>query len=619
MRICSFFLLISVLMPVRYTSSQEASSIPEIGGSEASAGFVRLFDGLTFTGWEQAGNWVIEDGAFHRKLRGGSLTYTAAPVPDDFELRFEWKVSTGCNSGVYYRPGQVEYQILDNIGSPYGENARQAAASLFFCMAPARDATKPVGEWNTARIICEGTVIEHWLNGDRVLSFDYSDPKWKEYVDLLGIRGGDLTGRGGALILQDHGQDVWFRNLRWRVIPEGETMVPDPAFEPMPVTGVALEKEKARVNGMLQAKGEPSGDNSLSVSLQPPPAPDPAWTLKGREDAQLDRTSTIFLGQSPDKLACDTTLRAMPDGSWVHVMLGGGDKEPDTRNAVFLSRSRDEGKSWSRAERVDFGFPREGETIATVPTELMVLRERSTLFIATHDGRFDGWKEWMVMSEDSCHTWSDPVPAPGRLQNRTFIRNHLVARDGRILLPYQHYLNGPGPVNPRNGVLISQDSGKTWTEHGDIRLTNDDSYRGWAENNIVELADGRIAMIIRADKLGGVLYYAESTDGGVTWPEFARKTNVPNPGSKATLYGLGGDRVALLHNPDPKVRSPLALWISLDGMKTWPYQRILRGDLEGRFNYPDGFVSKDKRWIHFAFDHNRDRAIHVSARLPEIP
>jgi hypothetical protein len=124
-------------------------------------------------------------------------------VPDDLELRFDWKVSAGCNSGVYYRPGQVEYQVLDNQGSPYGENARQAAASLFFCMAPSKDATHPVGQWNTARIICQGSVIEHWLNDERVLSFDYNAPKWKWYVELLAARGGDLTGRKGQLWLQD--------------------------------------------------------------------------------------------------------------------------------------------------------------------------------------------------------------------------------------------------------------------------------------------------------------------------------------------------------------------------------------------------------------------------------
>lgn len=229
------------------TSHSVAEDIPE-------PGFTSLFDGKTFEGWEHGGNWVIEDGAFYRKEKGGSLTYTATTVPDDFELRFDWKVSKGCNSGVYYRPGQVEYQILDNVHSPYGENARQAAGSLFFCMGPGEDATKPFGEWNTGRILCHGTVIEHWVNGKRVLSFDYADPKWARYVDLLGIRGGDLTGRGGKLWLQDHGQDVWFRNLRWRELDEDEAVDADPDFKPMPVTGEALKKEEGRVEGMRAAR-----------------------------------------------------------------------------------------------------------------------------------------------------------------------------------------------------------------------------------------------------------------------------------------------------------------------------------------------------------------------------
>lgn len=170
---------------------------------------------------------------------------------------------------------------------------------------------------------------------------------------------------------------------------------------------------------------------------------------------------------------------------------------------------------------------------------------------------------------------------------------------------------------------MSHDGGKTWTEYGDIRITDDDRYHGWAENNIVELADGRIAMIIRADRLGGVLYYSESRHGGRTWPRRVVKSDIPNPGSKATLYGLGGDRVALLHNPNPKHRSPLALWISFDGMKTWPYRRVLVKQScdgpKGRLNYPDGFVSRDRKYLHFAFDDNRHRAVYVGARLPPLP
>ncbi len=219
---------------------------------EKDSGFVELFDGKSFAGWQHNGNWEIQDGVFARVRTGGNLTYTAGLVPDDFELRFDWKVSKGCNSGVYYRPGQVEYQVLDDENSPYGENPRQSAASLFFCMAPSKRAALPHGEWNTARIICKDTVIEHWLNGQRVLSFDYNDPKWAEQVKLLSIRGGDLTGRGGKLYLQDHGQDVWFRNLRMRTIPADEALTPDPDFKPMPVPAAALKKEEARVRAMLE-------------------------------------------------------------------------------------------------------------------------------------------------------------------------------------------------------------------------------------------------------------------------------------------------------------------------------------------------------------------------------
>jgi len=350
---------------------------------------------------------------------------------------------------------------------------------------------------------------------------------------------------------------------------------------------------------------------------------DPAWNDRIAEHAAQDRKTIIFDGQSPDKLACDTTLRKMPDGSWVMVMLGGGDREPHPRNGVFITRSHDEGETWSKMQRIDFGFPYKGDTKAKVPTELMVHDGRCTLMFATHDGKFGGWKTWMASSDDSCRTWSAPVPAPGRLHERTFIRNHIVTRDGRIILPFQHYVDGPGPVNPRNGVLISKNGGKTWIEHGDIRLTGNDNYHGWAENNVVELSDGRIAMIIRADRLGGVLYYAESKDGGKTWPKRARKTSIPNPGSKATLYPLGGDTVALLHNPNPKHRSPLSLWVSFDGLQTWPYQRVLVPESvdgpRGRLNYPDGFVSEDGQWLHFAFDDNRHQAVYYGAKLPTKP
>jgi hypothetical protein len=95
--------------------------------------------------------------------RKGGLNYIAAPVPGDFELRFESKIAEGGNSGVYYRPGQYEYQVLDNQRHRDGKNPRTNAASIYGAVAPSRDATRPPGQWNEGRIVCQGSRIEHWL------------------------------------------------------------------------------------------------------------------------------------------------------------------------------------------------------------------------------------------------------------------------------------------------------------------------------------------------------------------------------------------------------------------------------------------------------------------------
>lgn len=340
---------------------------------------------------------------------------------------------------------------------------------------------------------------------------------------------------------------------------------------------------------------------AIFVFLRGHPASAADWAVQALADAKHDRTSIPYDGKTPDKMVCDTTLRELPDGSWALFMLAGDDFEPSPKNYTGITRSTDQGKTWSPLEPMNTGLPRAGLTTGQCVSEVMVRGARVTAFLSTHSQTWGrDWKSWILHSDDSCKTWSQPVPAPGRLANFTFIRNHIVARDGRIIIPFQHYLGPPTGTpppkaeekpwhgalrhyvsNPRNGVLISSDGGKTWSEHGNVRLTADDRYHGWAENNLAELSDGRIAMIIRADRLGGVLYYAESKDGGKTWPEFAVKTDVPNPGSKATLYPLGGDTVAMLHNPNPAHRSPMALWISFDGLKTWPLPpraraRILR-------------------------------------------
>ncbi len=417
----------------------------------------------------------------------------------------------------------------------------------------------------------------------------------------------------------------------------------------VPTPGIDWQKQlitngtpRTLVNKALNTPHPELGGKSIKA--------DPHWTAQAAGDAKQDRRSIPYDGFSPNRMVCDTTLRAMPDGSWALYMLAGGDFEPSPENYMAVTRSTDEGRTWTPLEAVNTGFPRSGRTIGQGPTELMIHEGRSTMFFSTHARTWgNDWQSWMMHSLDSGRTWSKPEAVPGRLGKFTFLRKHLVTKDGRILVPFQHYLGAPdgtppppeeaspwhGEIfhhvsNPRNGVLMSSDGGVTWSEHGDIRLTPNDRYHGWAENDLFERADGSVGMIIRGDRLGGVLFQAVSTDGGRTWPAFASITEIPNPGSKATLYPLGGDAVALLHNSNSKRRAPLSLWISFDGMKTWPYQRVLVEEagpdpkftgkpMRGALNYPDGFVSSDRQWLHFAFDDARHRAVHYSAKLPPVP
>jgi hypothetical protein len=213
--------------------------------------FEVLFDGTDLEGWKHSGNWTIEaDGAVSRTGKGGGLVYAAKPIPDDFELRFEWKVAPGSNSGVYYRPTQYEYQVLDNAGHKDGGNPRTSAASLYFCMQPSRDATKPVGQWNTARILCKGTVVQHWLNEEKVVGFDYMDPAWDFHTNLLKKRGGDLNARGASLSLQDHGDAVWYRNILLRELGPNDAIDETPV-KPETIPPAILAEEKVKLEGII--------------------------------------------------------------------------------------------------------------------------------------------------------------------------------------------------------------------------------------------------------------------------------------------------------------------------------------------------------------------------------
>jgi len=219
--------------------------------AEKKLGFELLFDGKALDGWEHKNNWKVVDGTISRADKGGDITYKKKKIPDDFELCFDWKVGPGSNSGVYYRPTQIEYQILDNAKHADGKNPRTSAASLYFCMAPSKDATRPVGEWNEGRVLCRGSVMQHWLNGVKVIDFDYVDPQWEDDVEMMRIRGGDLKARGAYLLLQDHGDPVSYRSIKLRTVSKDEKLDRTPV-KPMPIPPEARAKELDYIEKLLK-------------------------------------------------------------------------------------------------------------------------------------------------------------------------------------------------------------------------------------------------------------------------------------------------------------------------------------------------------------------------------
>ncbi|MFT4586107.1 MAG: hypothetical protein ACI9VS_000496 [Candidatus Binatia bacterium] len=266
-----FPLLLSALTAITFANvAAAADDYNALTDDEKSLGFKVLFNGKDFKGWKNSGNWIVDDGAMFRSGKGGGLVYENKKIPDNFELRFQWRVGPGSNSGVYYRPGQYEYQILDNTRHVDGRNPRTSAASIYFCMQPSHDATHPVGEWNDGRIVCKGTVVQHWLNGVKVVDLDYSDKQWKFNVDLLRARGGDLKARGANLSFQDHGDPVWYRGIKLREIDAKEKL-DQTDITPGKIPDAILDAEKKKLDGIVARrksaaekekakKGEPKVD-----------------------------------------------------------------------------------------------------------------------------------------------------------------------------------------------------------------------------------------------------------------------------------------------------------------------------------------------------------------------
>jgi len=244
-------------------SVTSSASPNELSAAERRAGWQLLFDGRTLTGWRglgypgvPAGHWVVEDGAIRkvatakvpagqdgRRPPGGDLMTVA--TFGDFELAWDWKMSPAGNSGLKYnvseelsggQPSNVlrpatgtsgvshsaigfEYQMIDDDRHSDGKLPTHRSGALYDLITPSEQKQlKPIGEWNHSAIVFVGSHGEHWLNGVKVVEYELGSRALDSALAASKYKSMPWFGqrRTGHIVLQDHGDDAWFRNVRIR-------------------------------------------------------------------------------------------------------------------------------------------------------------------------------------------------------------------------------------------------------------------------------------------------------------------------------------------------------------------------------------------------------------------
>ncbi len=225
-------------------SKGEKSALNQLTQKEKEEGWVLLFDGKTTNGWR--GNnrpdfpkgWEVVDGTLHCKGsgQGEAGAHDGGDILFDkqfsnFRLKMEWKVAPGGNSGIFYLGKEVkdwpiyktapEMQVLDNERHPdarAGKNGNRMAGSLYDLIPAKPQNAKPAGEWNSIEIEVYKGSVWHRQNGETVLEYHLWTEDWNKLV--AGSKFPELNPdwanvpKSGVIALQDHGDDVWFRNIK---------------------------------------------------------------------------------------------------------------------------------------------------------------------------------------------------------------------------------------------------------------------------------------------------------------------------------------------------------------------------------------------------------------------
>jgi hypothetical protein len=171
--------------------------------------------------------WVI-DGDALKTVPGNPIDLVTVEKYRDFELELEWKVKPGGNSGVIYRVAETngptyitgpEMQVLDDQRHPDGKNPKTSAGALYALIAPVGNKhVNPAGEWNKARLVIKNNLVQHWLNGIKVVEYEWASPQVKELIKQSKFKDmpAFMSQPEGHVALQHHGEEAWYRNVRIR-------------------------------------------------------------------------------------------------------------------------------------------------------------------------------------------------------------------------------------------------------------------------------------------------------------------------------------------------------------------------------------------------------------------
>ena len=225
-------LCLAVLATGAFAKDKSMSAPNTLTASEKAAGWKLLFDGKSTAGWRGfkqpaiGPGWKVEDGVLFVEPKVAKDIITTGEY-QDFDLTWDWKIAKGGNSGVMFHVIEdgdetyfsgLEYQLLDNRGR--SEPPLEQAGGLFALYAPSTDATPPADEWNHARLVVDHGKVQHWVNGVKVTEYEIGSPDFKARVAASKFKRWPqfATGTTGHIALQNHGDDIAFRDIKIRVL-----------------------------------------------------------------------------------------------------------------------------------------------------------------------------------------------------------------------------------------------------------------------------------------------------------------------------------------------------------------------------------------------------------------